>query len=243
MDFLFTELLNSGGHGGGDRLDNPKWVEKFISGFNLESLPSRQDIDALKELRRAMRNIVEASGAGKDSPANDIDVLRRALGGAVFRYGLDSKDPGIERDGGKVRIDGDSVFISGGGRGGGTVRIDGDSVFISGGGHGGTVRVDGDSVTISDTDAPSAARRSYSISAVPEKKDFSWVLHEVAMSFAEVLISDSLNRVKICGNPDCRWVFFDESKNASRKWCSDTCGSLIKMREFRKRKAEKKDRE
>lgn len=76
----------------------------------------------------------------------------------------------------------------------------------------------------------------YKLDVVPQKRDWNWVLNRVALSFAEVLASDNLKSVKMCENKDCRWVFYDETKNRSRRWCDTTCGNLIKVREFRKRR-------
>jgi len=43
---------------------------------------------------------------------------------------------------------------------------------------------------------------------------------------------------RICHNPDCGEVFFDRSKNMSRKWCSmSSCGNRAKVRAFRERQA------
>lgn len=76
----------------------------------------------------------------------------------------------------------------------------------------------------------------YELQVVPVKKDWKWVLHSIALSFAEIMSSDNIIRVKKCNNESCSWVFYDESKNVTRRWCCDTCGNLIKVRECRKRK-------
>jgi predicted RNA-binding Zn ribbon-like protein len=79
---------------------------------------------------------------------------------------------------------------------------------------------------------------------------FSWVWEEnplaldqplwaVARSAVEVLTMDNLARVKECpGAGDCGWLFYDTSKNGSRRWCSmEGCGSRLKMRrQYAKRK-------
>jgi predicted RNA-binding Zn ribbon-like protein len=45
-----------------------------------------------------------------------------------------------------------------------------------------------------------------------------------------------LDRLKMCGSPECHWVFFDRTKPANRRWCSsDRCGNRLKVRAFRKR--------
>lgn len=43
-------------------------------------------------------------------------------------------------------------------------------------------------------------------------------------------------RLKACANEDCRWVFYDHSKNRSGNWCvMEICGSRAKMRAYRQR--------
>ena len=63
------------------------------------------------------------------------------------------------------------------------------------------------------------------------------VLADIAVSFSETLVSGEPDRVKICRNPDCLWIFYDISKNCSRKWCENAtgCGNLMKVRQHRAR--------
>jgi predicted RNA-binding Zn ribbon-like protein len=43
-------------------------------------------------------------------------------------------------------------------------------------------------------------------------------------------------RMKACGNPDCRWAFYDATKNRSGRWCEmSSCGNRMKARAFRER--------
>ncbi|MGG4451321.1 CGNR zinc finger domain-containing protein [Brevibacillus porteri] len=66
------------------------------------------------------------------------------------------------------------------------------------------------------------------------------VMAQIASSFAELLAPQHLERIKICDNKDCRWVFYDESRNRVRRWCDDKmCGNLMKVRRFRERQKEK----
>jgi predicted RNA-binding Zn ribbon-like protein len=45
-------------------------------------------------------------------------------------------------------------------------------------------------------------------------------------------------RLKACGNPDCRWVFYDRSHSRRGAWCDmASCGNLIKNRNLRARRA------
>ena len=44
------------------------------------------------------------------------------------------------------------------------------------------------------------------------------------------------SRVKACRGDDCRWVYIDGSRNASRRWCAmANCGNRAKMATFRDR--------
>lgn len=43
-------------------------------------------------------------------------------------------------------------------------------------------------------------------------------------------------RLKICPADDCRWAFYDQSRNRSRTWCSmSVCGNREKARSWRAR--------
>ena len=45
-------------------------------------------------------------------------------------------------------------------------------------------------------------------------------------------------RLKACRNEDCRWTFYDASKNRSGAWCKmGICGARHKMRAYRERKS------
>ena len=44
-------------------------------------------------------------------------------------------------------------------------------------------------------------------------------------------------RLKACGNDECKWAFYDRSRNHGGTWCEmSTCGNKLKNREFRARK-------
>jgi predicted RNA-binding Zn ribbon-like protein len=79
---------------------------------------------------------------------------------------------------------------------------------------------------------------AYALRDVPQGQEPAAVLAEIAAGFAAVLAEGEPERIKICQNVDCRWVFFDRSKNRSRRWCeNDTaCGTLMKVRRFRARR-------
>jgi predicted RNA-binding Zn ribbon-like protein len=62
-------------------------------------------------------------------------------------------------------------------------------------------------------------------------------LWPVARSAAELLTSPKLGGVKVCGGEGCGWMFLDESRNASRRWCdSRDCGNRERVRKYLARK-------
>lgn len=51
----------------------------------------------------------------------------------------------------------------------------------------------------------------------------------IAWAALDLLRSDELGRLKQCPPHDCRWLFIDRTKNASRRWCEmATCGDREK---------------
>jgi len=49
---------------------------------------------------------------------------------------------------------------------------------------------------------------------------------------------ESWDRLKLCTDDDCRWAFFDRSKNHSSRWCTmESCGNRAKARRFRQKRA------
>ena len=61
-------------------------------------------------------------------------------------------------------------------------------------------------------------------------------LWKLAQSASDLLVSDDARRVKGCGDPTCRWLFLDLSKNHTRRWCDmKTCGNRMKARRHQAR--------
>jgi predicted RNA-binding Zn ribbon-like protein len=54
----------------------------------------------------------------------------------------------------------------------------------------------------------------------------------VTRSAADVLMKDDPARVRMCESPDgCGWLFYDETRNGTRRWCSmKDCGNRAKAR-------------
>jgi predicted RNA-binding Zn ribbon-like protein len=69
---------------------------------------------------------------------------------------------------------------------------------------------------------------------VPRRKDWRWIQAQIAASFAKTLAKEPLQRVKICPDPRCRWVFYDKTKGKTRLWCNArTCGNRNRVRRAR----------
>ena len=58
----------------------------------------------------------------------------------------------------------------------------------------------------------------------------------IAQSAAELLTSSELKNVRECEASDCYWLFLDNSRNRSRRWCSmSACGNREKARRHYRR--------
>lgn len=78
------------------------------------------------------------------------------------------------------------------------------------------------------------AAASGGLKPVPLHEGWDAVLARVAISAIELAGGPDADRVKVCSNPDCSWMFFDASLNRSRRWCqANVCGNLIKVRAHR----------
>lgn len=67
---------------------------------------------------------------------------------------------------------------------------------------------------------------------------------EFARSAGRVLTSPRLARIRACAAADCGWLFEDETRNRSRRWCDmRTCGNRAKVRRFRQRDRRSSDRQ
>ena len=82
---------------------------------------------------------------------------------------------------------------------------------------------------------------------VPHDGHFDWEIAEddgrldrilwiLAADAADLLASEQLERVKACCGEGCEWVFVDESRNRSRRWCEmRDCGNRAKQRRYQRR--------
>ena len=70
--------------------------------------------------------------------------------------------------------------------------------------------------------------------------EFATVLGPVAWSAAGLLTSENLHRIKRCADDTCGWLFLDNTKNRSRRWCDiGDCGSRVKAKRYYQRKTKK----
>lgn len=60
------------------------------------------------------------------------------------------------------------------------------------------------------------------------------ILGELAIISYAAMTDGSWQRLKCCRNHECRWAFYDHSKNRSATWCSmQICGNRTKIRTYR----------
>jgi predicted RNA-binding Zn ribbon-like protein len=83
---------------------------------------------------------------------------------------------------------------------------------------------------------PSGTR--YEITQVGDRLDQARAA--VASSFAHFLADDAAERLRICANEACRWLFVDRSPTGRRRWCDmRTCGNQAKVARHRARLRER----
>ena len=57
------------------------------------------------------------------------------------------------------------------------------------------------------------------------------LLAPVLWSAGDLLAGTRLDRVRRCANPDCGWIFLDDSRAGRRRWCSmQSCGNRAKAK-------------
>ncbi len=83
---------------------------------------------------------------------------------------------------------------------------------------------------------------------MPSGEEFVWTwdddphaldrpLWPIAHSAVDLLLDGDLRRIRECAADDCGWLFYDTSRNLSRRWCSmQSCGNRAKVQQFRARR-------
>lgn len=70
----------------------------------------------------------------------------------------------------------------------------------------------------------------------PQASGFERFLYGIALSFAQLVTQNPTRYLKQCRNPECGWIFYDDSKSHTKKWCGSRCASLMKVRRYRAQK-------
>ncbi len=67
-----------------------------------------------------------------------------------------------------------------------------------------------------------------------DHRQLDWFLGPIARSVLDLLTNADLERVKECESEQgCGWLFYDTSRNKSRRWCSmESCGNRAKAASF-----------
>jgi predicted RNA-binding Zn ribbon-like protein len=61
-------------------------------------------------------------------------------------------------------------------------------------------------------------------------------LGDVLAAVGRTVAAGTWERLKICANDECRWAFYDRSKNRAGRWCTmAVCGNRTKTRVYRER--------
>lgn len=75
----------------------------------------------------------------------------------------------------------------------------------------------------------SSSDKAFELGWAAEGNDLRQVLYPVAWSAVELLTSEVLPLVKRCQGAGCAWLFLDETRNHSRRWCDMAhCGNRAK---------------
>jgi predicted RNA-binding Zn ribbon-like protein len=88
-------------------------------------------------------------------------------------------------------------------------------------------------------DASRAARLELRVGAegprlVPAADGLDAELGALVALVAASVAAGSWSRLKACRADTCRWAFYDEARNRSRRWCSmAVCGNRAKARRYR----------
>jgi len=69
--------------------------------------------------------------------------------------------------------------------------------------------------------------------------DVETVIAQMLGAIHAAQLAGDWSRLKICNADDCRWAFFDSSRNRGGQWCSmEVCGNRTKNRRYRASRAE-----
>jgi predicted RNA-binding Zn ribbon-like protein len=95
-----------------------------------------------------------------------------------------------------------------------------------------------DTATLNEAAGASRLRMRFGADGKPRlEPDVAGVIGAMGRLVASLYAAmqdESWARLRLCGSAQCRWAFYDRSKNHSSRWCSMTsCGNREKARRFR----------
>ncbi len=80
------------------------------------------------------------------------------------------------------------------------------------------------------------AGETYRWSLDPSAAALDAAMQPLVESAVSLLTSAKLERLRRCGNSTCYWLFIDETRNHSRRWCEmASCGNVLKVRRHREK--------
>jgi hypothetical protein len=75
------------------------------------------------------------------------------------------------------------------------------------------------------------------LTIAPARQGLPGALAAMLAALAIGALDGTAARLKVCEADSCRWVFYDESRNGSSRWCSmQLCGARNKNRAYRQRR-------
>lgn len=73
---------------------------------------------------------------------------------------------------------------------------------------------------------------------VAREGGLDWLLAAIARSAAELISEGPSARLRVCSNPSCGLLFYDNSRTRRRRWCSmSLCGNRHKVAAFSRRQS------
>ncbi|HEU0166266.1 MAG TPA: CGNR zinc finger domain-containing protein [Chloroflexota bacterium] len=107
-----------------------------------------------------------------------------------------------------------------------------------------------DARTLDGWISPATARERITVAAgrlesrlEPVSSDWTWTISRIGASAVQLIAKGEAQRLKVCSNPSCSWLYYDRTLNASKQYCStNPCASLVRVRRFRRASRSTQDR-
>jgi predicted RNA-binding Zn ribbon-like protein len=79
---------------------------------------------------------------------------------------------------------------------------------------------------------------TWALEFVAREGGLDWLLAAIARSAAELISEGANARLRVCSNPSCGLLFYDNSRTRRRRWCSmSICGNRHKVAAFSRRQS------